>query len=199
LLAAEIAHEIRNPLTVMKMLHHSLDLNFPDDDPRRTDVRIMGEKMDHLNRIVDQVLDFARRTEPAHQLVNVNQLLDDLTLLTRHKLKAQSVELIRRLAPELPAIHGDLTQLEQAFLNLTLNAVEAMPTGGSSHDSVASHLAGRPGQTADACLDPVSRYGGGYDPRPAGAGFHFVAEYHQGAGYWNWVGHRGPGRGNASG
>lgn len=130
LLAAEIAHEIRNPLTVMKMLHHSLDLNFPDDDPRRTDVRIMGEKMDHLNRIVDQVLDFARRTEPAHQLVNVNQLLDDLTLLTRHKLKAQSVELVRRLAPGLPTIHGDPTQLEQAFLNLTLNAVEAMPHGG---------------------------------------------------------------------
>ncbi len=143
LLAAEIAHEIRNPLTVMKMLHHSLDLNFDDDDPRRTDVRIMGEKMDHLNRIVDQVLDFARRTEPSLEGVNVNQLLDDLALLTRHKLKAHGVELTRRLDKNLPTLMGDATQLEQAFLNLTLNAVEAMPQGGRlTICSRAFHMAG---------------------------------------------------------
>ena len=49
LLAGEVAHEIRNPLTVLKMLYHSLGLEFPEDDPRAEDVRIMGEKMDHLN------------------------------------------------------------------------------------------------------------------------------------------------------
>ncbi len=130
LLAAEIAHEIRNPLTVMKMLHHSLALDFPADDPRRTDVRIMGEKMDHLNRIVDQVLDFARSSDPQRIPVDVNQLLDDLGLLTRHKLRSQDVQLVRKLAPDLPPIVGDPTQIEQAFLNLTLNAVEAMPEGG---------------------------------------------------------------------
>src|SRR5204863_1748826 len=64
LLAAEVAHEIRNPLTVMKMLYHSLDLNYDANDPRAKDARIMGEKMDHLNKIVEQVLDFARSTEP---------------------------------------------------------------------------------------------------------------------------------------
>lgn len=130
LLAAEIAHEIRNPLTVMKMLHHSLALDFPADDPRRTDVRIMGEKMDHLNRIVDQVLDFARSSDPQRIPVDVNQLLDDLGLLTRHKLRSQDVQLVRKLATDLPVIVGDPTQIEQAFLNLTLNAVEAMPDGG---------------------------------------------------------------------
>ena len=130
LLAAEIAHEIRNPLTVMKMLHHSLELNFAEGDPRRTDVRIMGEKMDHLNRIVDRVLDFARGTEPHLAEVDVNALLDDLTLLTRVKLREAGVELVRRLDPRLPLLLADATQLEQAFLNLTLNAVEAMPDGG---------------------------------------------------------------------
>jgi len=130
LLAAEVAHEIRNPLTVMKMLFHSLDLKFPPGDPRTQDNKIMGEKMDHLNRVVEQVLDFARSTEPRLAPVNVNQLLDDLSLLTRHKLRQQRVEVVRELAPELPAVLGDATQLEQAFLNLTLNAVEAMPEGG---------------------------------------------------------------------
>jgi signal transduction histidine kinase len=131
LLAAEIAHEIRNPLTVMKMLHHSLDLNFAEGDPRRTDVRIMGEKMDHLNRIVDRVLDFARGTEPHLAEINVNHLLDDLMLLTRVKLRSAGVELRRQLDPRLPSLLADATQLEQAFLNLTLNAVEAMPDGGN--------------------------------------------------------------------
>ena len=130
LLAAEVAHEIRNPLTVMKMLYHSLDLKFPPGDPRTKDAEVMGQKMDHLNRIVEQILDFARSTEPKLSKVNLNELIDDLSLLTRHKLRNQNVELIRRLAPDLPPIMADANQLEQAFLNLTLNAVQAMPDGG---------------------------------------------------------------------
>ncbi|HTG43933.1 MAG TPA: GAF domain-containing protein [Verrucomicrobiae bacterium] len=131
LLAAEVAHEIRNPLTVMKMLYHSLDLRFPPTDPRAKDAEIMGQKMDHLNRIVEQILDFARSNEPQFSSVNVNTLIDDLSLLVRHKLQNQNIRLIRRLSEENPKVLGDGVQLEQAFLNLTLNAVQAMPEGGS--------------------------------------------------------------------
>jgi signal transduction histidine kinase len=131
LLAAEVAHEIRNPLTVMKMLYHSLDLNYETGDPRAKDARIMGEKMDHLNKIVEQVLDFARSTEPQLTPLDVNELIDDLGLLVRHKLQNQNVELQRRATEALPHVLADATQLEQAFLNLTLNAVEAMPLGGT--------------------------------------------------------------------
>ena len=131
LLAAEVAHEIRNPLTVMQMMFHSLDLNFPETDPRSKDARIMREKMEHLNKIVEQILDFARSSEPKLMPLDVNQLIDDLGLLVRHKLRNQNIQLVRQLAPELPTICADATQLEQAFLNLTLNAVEAMPKGGT--------------------------------------------------------------------
>jgi len=130
LLAAEVAHEIRNPLTVMKMLYHSLDLQFPPDDPRAKDARILGEKIDHLNRIVEQTLDFARGTEPQFAPLNLNQLLDDLSLLTRHKLRHHNIELVCKFQPYLPPVTADRGQLEQAFLNLTLNAVEAMTQGG---------------------------------------------------------------------
>ncbi len=130
LLAAEVAHEIRNPLTVMKMMFHSLDLKFGEDDPRSRDADIMRDKMDHLNKIVEQILDFARSAEPKLSPVNINQLIDDLGLLIRHKLRNQNVELVRRLDPALPLISADATQLEQASLNLILNAVEAMPKGG---------------------------------------------------------------------
>lgn len=130
LLAAEVAHEIRNPLTVMKMLYHSLDLQFGAGDPRADDARIIGEKMDHLNRIVEQILDFARTTEPEMGPVNLNELIEELGLLVRHKLRNQQVTWARELDPALPLVSGDSTQLEQAFLNLVLNAAEAMPTGG---------------------------------------------------------------------
>lgn len=130
LLAAEVAHEIRNPLTVMKMLYHSLDLKFPADDPRARDAAIMGQQMSHLNQIVEQVLDLARRTEPKPAPVDVNKLIDDLGLLTRHKLRAQRIELVHRLAPGLPLLMVDPVQLEQAVLNLMLNAAQAMPDGG---------------------------------------------------------------------
>jgi signal transduction histidine kinase len=131
LLAAEVAHEIRNPLTVMKMLYHSLDLKFPASDPRDKDARIIGEKIDHLNKIVEQILDFARTTEPDLAPVNLNDLIDELGLLVRHKLKNQNIQLVRHLAPGLPMVMGEAAQLEQAFLNLMLNAAEAMPRGGT--------------------------------------------------------------------
>ncbi len=131
LLAAEVAHEIRNPLTVMKLLYHSLDLKFPAGDPRAKDTRIIEEKIDHLNKIVEQILDFARTTEPKLAPVNLNELVDELGLLVRHKLANQNIKLIRDLQSDLPSVMGDAPQLEQAFLNLILNAAEAMPDGGT--------------------------------------------------------------------
>jgi len=131
LLAAEVAHEIRNPLTVMKMLYHSLDLKFPRKDPRAKDAQLLGEKIEHLNKIVERILDFARTTEPKLSPVDLNELVEELSLLVRHKLANQGVKLVRTLQPNLPTVMGDATQLEQAFLNLILNAAEAMPEGGT--------------------------------------------------------------------
>lgn len=144
LLAAEVAHEIRNPLTVMKMLFHSLDLQFPAGDPRGKDAQIMREKMDHLNKIVEQILDFARTTEPNLRAVNVNQLISDLALLVRHKLTNQNIRFEQRLEENLPEISADAAQLEQAFLNLTLNAVEAMAGEGTGTLTITTKSARLP-------------------------------------------------------
>ncbi len=138
LLAAEVAHEIRNPLTVMKLLYHSLNLKFPENDPRAKDNKIIEAKIEHLNKIVEQILDFARTTEPKFAPVNLNELVDELGLLVRHKLANQDIKMVRRLQPDLPAVMGDAPQLEQAFLNLILNAAEAMPAGGTL--MVKSHV-----------------------------------------------------------
>ncbi len=160
LLAAEVAHEIRNPLTVMKMLYHSLDLKFPAGDPRGQDAAIMGEKMNHLDRIVEQILDFARSAEPKLAPVDVDRVIDDLGLLTRHKLKNQNIRLERRRTGDLPPILADAMQLEQAFLNLILNAVEAMPEGGTLIISTSVPTAG-PGQKPAQVLIEFSDTGQG--------------------------------------
>ena len=131
LLAAEVAHEIRNPLTVMKLLYHSLNLKFEAKDPRAKDAQIIEAKIEHLNKIVEQILDFARTTEPNFAPVNLNDLVEELSLLVRHKLANQGVQLVQALQADLPLVPGDAPQLEQAFLNLILNAAEAMPDGGS--------------------------------------------------------------------
>ncbi|MDB6021537.1 MAG: phospho-acceptor protein [Pedosphaera sp.] len=144
LLAAEVAHEIRNPLTVMKMLYHSLDLKFPKADPRAKDAEILGEKIEQLNKIVEQILAFARTTEPKFAPVSLNELVEELGLLVRHKLRNQNIQFLQKLDPALPSVMADATQLEQAFLNLILNAAEAMPKGGKL-TVTSSAVAAEPG------------------------------------------------------
>ncbi len=130
LLAAEVAHEIRNPLTVMQMLFHSMVENSVLDERGKRDAEIIGEKMKQMNRIVDQVLSFARSSEPMKESIRCEQLMDDVYLLTRHKLNDQGIEMRRSVAPETPSFYADRSQVEQVLLNLILNAAHAMPSGG---------------------------------------------------------------------
>ena len=146
LLAAEVAHEIRNPLTVMKMLYHSLDLKFDTGDPRSKDARIIGEKIEHLNKIVEQILAFARTSEPKLAALDVKQLIEELGLLVRHKLKNQNIRWVMNLRDNLPAIRADAAQLDQVFLNLILNAAEAMPGGGTL--TISGEVDKKSGETA---------------------------------------------------
>jgi signal transduction histidine kinase len=141
----------------MKMLFHSLDLKFREDDPRAHDAEIVAAKMDHLNKIVDQLLGFARSNEPTLELVDINELLDDVLLLARQKLRQQHVALKKNFAQDLPEIRADRGQIEQACLNLILNATEAMPNGGTL--SVATGVVGRVpsrGATAPATSGDVA-------------------------------------------
>jgi signal transduction histidine kinase len=130
LLAAEIAHEIRNPLTVMQMLFHALVESLQLDATSQRDAALISEKMRQMNRILDQVLSFARSSEPIKESIHAQQLFDDVFLLTRHKLQQQGID-VRSSVPEgLPLFRADREQIEQVLLNLILNAADAMPEGG---------------------------------------------------------------------
>jgi signal transduction histidine kinase len=131
LLAAEIAHEIRNPLTVMQMLFHALIETLQLDSISQRDAELISEKMRQMNRILDQVLSFAHSSEPIKEAVHAQQLIDDVLLLTRHKLLQQNIEVRSHVVEDLPPFRADRAQVEQVLLNLILNAAEAMPKGGT--------------------------------------------------------------------
>jgi signal transduction histidine kinase len=131
LLAAEIAHEIRNPLTVVQMLFHALVESLQLDATSQRDAALIGEKMRQMNRILDQVLSFARSSEPTKDSVDAQKLFDDVFLLTRHKLQQQGIDVRSSVPDNLPLLHADHEQIEQVLLNLILNAADAMPEGGT--------------------------------------------------------------------
>jgi signal transduction histidine kinase len=137
LLAAEIAHEIRNPLTVVQMLFHALVESIALDDNSMRDAKLIAEKMRQMNRILDQVLSFARSSEPSKEPIHAQQLFDDVFLLTRHKLQQQGIDIRSTAADDLPLFRVDREQVEQVLLNLILNAAQAMPEGGSLRLSAA--------------------------------------------------------------
>ncbi len=138
MLAAEIAHEIRNPLTVIKLLFESLDLQFPEGDPRKTDQEVIGEKLNQLEEIVERVLSFGRNREGMHTRQDLNALVEDTLKLVRLKLQQQKIELQFEPHPTPIVAEVNKGQILQVLLNLVLNATQAMEDGGSIY--IQTHL-----------------------------------------------------------
>jgi signal transduction histidine kinase len=131
LLAAEIAHEIRNPLTVIKLLFGYLGLDFPEGDQRRTDVRVIGEKLDQLEALVTRVLNFAKAPSSVHSRWPVAEIIEDTIVLIRLKLSQSKIHLKFTPPGRLLLIEAHKGQIQQVLLNLLINATQAMHEGGS--------------------------------------------------------------------
>lgn len=131
MLAAEIAHEIRNPLTVIKLLFQSLELEFAEDDARHTDVSVITEKLNQLEEIVGRVLSFGRSREGMHSRQSLNQLVREALRLVRLKLQQQKIDVAFEATTENLLVDVNKGQIQQVLLNLILNATHAMPNGGN--------------------------------------------------------------------
>jgi two-component system NtrC family sensor kinase len=129
-LAAGVAHEINNPLTGI-LANSSLLLEETEPgDPNREDLAIIVKETIRCREIVKRLLDFARQTKPQKKLTDVNQLLDAIILLVRNQASFRNIVIDRSLADGLPQILCDSDQLQQVFINIILNASEAMTGGG---------------------------------------------------------------------
>jgi two-component system NtrC family sensor kinase len=130
-LSAGIAHEIRNPLTSIKIFIQSLEKEIDLDENQEEDFRIIMKEIDRINENITRFLNFARPEEPLFQAINTSALVKDTVSLLAAKLKNSGIRLDISLPDEHPPVEGDPKQLGQVFLNLLLNAVEAMPQGGT--------------------------------------------------------------------
>lgn len=129
LLAAEVAHEIRNPLTVLQLLIQNLSLA-PKPPEETEDFRIVLEKIEQLEHIVSRILSFSKPDSTPHFPLHIEKLIQDTLALMRLKLEQSSIAVQWNPPRHLPSILGNTGQLQQVFLNLFLNALEAMPKGG---------------------------------------------------------------------
>ena len=134
-LAASLAHEIKNPLNSMviniEVLKSQLSGLTPKNQPKVSRyLDILASEAQRLNRVIGGVLDFARPIEGELEEVNVANTLGDVTELVRAQAQRQGIDLTLQLEHDLPTIEGIEDQIKQIFLNLILNAFQAMPKGG---------------------------------------------------------------------
>ena len=125
-MAAGIAHEINNPLTgvigISQMLVETEDL----PETVKDDLKLIADSSQRVASIVKRLLTFARQSKPIRTSVDLNEIIDDTIKLREYVLQTANIEVVTRLDPELPSVIADSGQLHQVFLNLTVNAEQAM-------------------------------------------------------------------------
>jgi two-component system NtrC family sensor kinase len=130
-LAASIAHEINNPLQAVQSCIYLIADGAPQDDPNVKYVEIARKELDRIARIVGRMLDFDHPGREAREPTNVNVLIEDVLALVSKRLQHSDIAVKTALAPNLPEIHAVSDHIKQVLLNLFLNALEAMPQGGT--------------------------------------------------------------------
>ncbi|MGE5848745.1 MAG: sensor histidine kinase [Candidatus Methylomirabilota bacterium] len=136
-LSASIAHEINNPLSGILTYAKLLSRKFRAGPPDVEGVQAALQQLSLVERetqrccsIVRNLLDFARQREPSFQPVDLRTAVEEGLSLLANRLSIQNVELIREFGP-IPTVRADFGQLRQAFVNILMNACEAMPGGGT--------------------------------------------------------------------
>ena len=165
-LAAGIAHEIRNPLTSINILIHSMTENLPSGDSHKEDLEVIEEEINRINEIVDQFLRFAKPAPPLLEKGDVLPVFEETLQLLRPQIEKQQI-VVRKRFQALSIIQMDREQMKQAILNLLLNAIQAMPAGGrltlkakNSENGEWIHLSiqdsgiGIPGEDLNKLFDP---------------------------------------------
>jgi two-component system NtrC family sensor kinase len=138
-LAAGVAHEINNPLGTI-LIYSTLMLRaLPSNDPRCDDLRMVVNETTRCRDIVSGLLNFARQGRLVTQETDLNALLDESIAQVEKQPSFERIQIVRDYRADLPSLVIDAAQMRQVFLNMFVNAAEAMTTGGAI--TVATDLA----------------------------------------------------------
>ena len=129
-LAAGLAHEIKNPLAGIAGAMQILSSDLAPGDPKREVFEEIAVQVRRIEKTVTDLLSFARPQRMEFSPVNLNEVTKAALFLVRQHSEAKQITFQEDLAPTLPLVHADPRQIQQVFLNLILNAVQAMPAGG---------------------------------------------------------------------
>jgi two-component system, NtrC family, sensor kinase len=139
LLAAGVAHEVNTPLAVISNYIQMLAKQMPESDPRHSIIEKIVKQTFRASEIVNNLLNFSRTGAAEIANVDVNHVVEETLSLVSHPLKTSQIHVVKNLGEGLPAVRGSANKLQQVFLNLFLNARDAMPTGGVLEVRTSAH------------------------------------------------------------
>jgi len=128
--AAGVAHEVGNPLGAILGYTSILERGGVDHEEAKDYLKRIEKEIERINRIVRELLDFARPSKAEPKEVDVNQALENTLSLLSYQKDFKEIQTQLDLRSDLPMIKGDEAQLSQVFINIILNAIDAMPDGG---------------------------------------------------------------------
>lgn len=130
-MSASFAHEIRNPLSSMRMLSQMLMQKPETTDENKKSLQYILEEIERIDNIVKGLMDFARPTKLHLEQQPLAPILQSVLSLMEANLTHHQIELSVEIGSDLPIFHFDSDKIKQAFMNVVLNAMEAMPQGGT--------------------------------------------------------------------
>lgn len=129
-LASGIAHEIRNPLAGIKTIAQTLEEEISPNDAKREYLQRIVRQVNRMDDLLKTIFSYAKPRQPNRKYHRLQEIVQEAVALMENRLRGQSVKLTQHYDPELPLIFVDFYQIQQIFVNLLLNAMDAMPDGG---------------------------------------------------------------------
>jgi len=129
-LSAGVAHEINNPLGGITIYAHLLKEDIPKDDPSQENIEKIVKLASRSKEIVKNLLDFARQTDPKTESHSINSILNGILSILDKQILFHNIKIHKSLKSNLPMILVDAAQIQQVFMNIIINAAEAMGDQG---------------------------------------------------------------------